>query len=112
MKVLLTGSNGQLGAEIREISYKFNFDFVFTDIAELNLIDLDNISRKLDLILPDIIINCAAYTSVDKAEEEKDLASIINYHAVGIMSYWTYNNKRKIIHISTDYVLMVNLDLL
>lgn len=104
MKVLITGSEGQLGSEIREISNSFNYDFIFTDITVLDLKDLDNITKKIDIFSPDIIINCAAYTDVDQAEKNKDLTNIINHLAVGIISKWTYNNKRKIIHISSDYV--------
>lgn len=104
MKVLITGANGQLGSEIKKNSSKCNFDFVFTDIDELDLLDLNNISYKIDLISPDLIINCAAYTAVDKAENEKYLANRINHHAVGKIADWTFKNNRKLIHISSDYV--------
>ena len=104
MKILITGANGQLGSEIKKISCNFNFDFVFTDVKELDLLDLGNISNKIDTISPDLIINCASYTAVDRAEKEKNLADIINHQAVGIIADWSFKNKRKIIHISTDYV--------
>ena len=69
MKVLVTGANGQLGSELRLISKNFqNYEWVFTDIEELNLADLINLDENLSNIFPDVIINCAAYTNVDNAE--------------------------------------------
>ncbi len=105
MKILVTGANGQLGSEFRLLSmtnYKFNW--IFTDIDELDLIDFKNLNKNLSKINPDLIINCAAYTNVDKAETEQDLANLLNFKAVDFISKWTSKNKSKIIHISTDYV--------
>ena len=105
MKILVTGANGQLGSEFRTLSIIHNkFDWVFTDICELNLIDLKNLDNNLSKINPDLIINCAAFTNVDKAESEKKIANILNFKSVDLMSKWTSINKSKIIHISTDYV--------
>lgn len=105
MKILVTGANGQLGSELRLISTNYqNFDWVFTDIKELNLVDLDDLEKNLSIIFPDFIINCAAYTNVDGAERERELSNIINYKAVDILSKWSFVNKKKLIHISTDYV--------
>ena len=109
MKILVTGSNGQLGNEIRFFANNFrNIEWIFTDIDELDLSDLKNLPTKISEIFPDLIINCAAYTNVDKAEEERELANVINFEAVDVISKWTSNNKKKLIHISTDYVFNGN----
>jgi len=105
MKVLVIGSEGQLGLEFQKISNNLDsLSWVFSTIKNLDLSKLDTISSLLNNINPSIIINCAAYTGVDKAESEPKLANTINYNAVDIISKWTINNKKKLIHISTDYV--------
>ena len=105
MKVLVIGSEGQLGLEFQKISNNLDsLSWVFSTIKNLDLSKLDTISSLLSNINPSIIINCAAYTGVDKAESEPKLANTINYNAVDIISKWTINNKKKLIHISTDYV--------
>ena len=106
MKVLVIGSDGQLGLEFRKISNSYDsLYWFFSTIKTLDLLKLDFISSFLNDINPSVIINCAAYTSVDKAETESKLADIINYKAVDIISKWTSSNNVKLIHISTDYVL-------
>ena len=106
MKVLLIGSDGQLGLEFQKISNSYDsLYWFFSTIKTLDLSRLDTISSFLNDINPSVIINCAAYTSVDKAETESKLAYIINYKAVDIISKWTSSNNVKLIHISTDYVL-------
>jgi dTDP-4-dehydrorhamnose reductase len=104
-KILITGSNGQLGSEFRELS-KFNnqYEWIFTDIENLNLTDFKNLVFQISKINPDILINCAAYTAVDKAESEIELADEINHQAVAILANWTLANNCKFIHVSTDYV--------
>ena len=105
MKVLVIGSEGQLGLEIQKLSNSYNsLSFVFSTIKTLNLLRLYNISSFLNELNLDVIINCAAYTNVDKAESESELADIINNQAVGIISKWTSDNNKKLIHVSTDYV--------
>ena len=105
MKVLVIGSDGQLGLEFQKISNSCNsLSWFFSTIKTLDLLKLDSISSFLNDINPSVIINCAAYTSVDKAETESKLADIINYKAVDIISRWTSDNNKKLIHFSTDYV--------
>ena len=105
MKVLVIGSEGQLGSEFQKISKSYNsLSWIFSTINSLDLSRLETISSFLDNINPSSIINCAAYTGVDKAEAESKLANTINYRAVKIISKWTSDNKKKLIHISTDYV--------
>jgi len=105
MKVLVIGSGGQLGLEFQKISNSYDsLYWVFSTIKTLDLLKLDTISSFLNDINPSVIINCAAYTSVDKAETESKLADIINYKAVDIISRWTSDNNKKLVYVSTDYV--------
>lgn len=104
-KILITGAKGQLGSELNVLSKKYSqFDWVFTDWQELDLCDLENLEQNISIINPQIIINCAAHTAVDKAESEKELSDILNHQSVAIMAKWSCENKCQLIHISTDYV--------
>lgn len=104
-KILVTGSKGQLGSELRMLSSDFsNFEFVFTDRSQLSLENPETIFAFLTAIQPDFIINCAAYTAVDKAESEPELADLINHKAVEELAKWSFSNQIKLIHVSTDYV--------
>ena len=103
--ILITGSNGQLGNEIRVLSKKYpDFNFFFTDVEELDITDKAAIERFVSENKISHIINCAAYTAVDKAEEEKDLASKINVEAVKNLALVSKAHNALLIHISTDYV--------
>jgi len=104
MKILVTGGYGQLGCEINQLSYKYNYDWLFTDTDIFDISDLMNINVFLDKCNPDVIINCAAYTAVDNAEVDFENANIINHDAVELIAKWSNNNNCKLIHISTDYV--------
>ena len=105
MKVLVIGSDGQLGLEFQKISNSLDsLSWIFSTIKTLDLLKLDSIRPFLNDINPSVIINCAAYTNVDKAETEPKLANTINYKAVDIISKWTSAKYKKLIHISTDYV--------
>ena len=104
MKILVTGGKGQLGCEINELSSNYNFDWLFSNSNIFDLSDLKNISVFLDNSNPDVIINCAAYTSVDKAEHDFETANTINHKSVELIAKWSYGNNCKLIHISTDYV--------
>jgi len=105
MKVLVIGSDGQLGLEFQKISNSLDsLSWVFSTIKTLDLLRLETINSFLNNINPTVIVNCAAYTNVDKAEIEPKLANTINYKAVDIISKWTSVKSKKLIHISTDYV--------
>lgn len=103
-KILVTGANGQLGSELRVLSYDTAFEWFFTDYQELDLCDLENLADTIAEINPQIIINCAAHTAVDKAESEYELSDVLNHKAVAVMAQWSSENNCKFIHVSTDYV--------
>ncbi len=103
--ILVTGSNGQLGNEIRILSKNFsNFNFYFTDVDELDITDLAAIENFMKQNPTHYIINCAAYTAVDKAEEDSAKAALINQLAVHNLAVTAQNFDSKLIQISTDYV--------
>lgn len=105
MKILVTGKNGQLGSELFDLQAQYPmFEFVFTDRTQLNLEDLEQISTQLNEIKPDVIINAAAYTAVDQAENNQFLCETINHLAVNEIAKWANSHQAKVIHISTDYV--------
>ena len=105
MKILVTAEKSQLGFELKKISHtNNNFEWVFTDRQSFNISDLENVNVYLNKSNPNIIINCAAYTAVDRAEDDFDTANIINHKAVSLIAKWCNENNCKLIHISTDYV--------
>lgn len=109
MTILVTGAQGQLGSEIRDLSIHYPYDtFVFVDREEMPLDDLPRIVEVLENNQPDIIISGGAYTAVDKAESEPELVDLINHRAVATIGNWVHANGKKLIHISTDYVFQGN----
>jgi dTDP-4-dehydrorhamnose reductase len=105
IKILVSGSNGQLGSELQEIAGQFKeFQFVFFSRAELSITDSAALEKIFALHHPSYFINCAAYTAVDKAEKEKEIAEEINGHAVGAIATLCSQYDCRLIHISTDYV--------
>jgi len=104
MKILVTGAKGQLGSEIKVLSADKNFSFEFIDQDELDLTKLESIEPFLNHSNPDFIVNCAAYTAVDKAEDEPTLAEMINAKAPKTIATYCKKNLKRLIHISTDYV--------
>ena len=111
MKILVTGENGQLGSEINKISPKYNYNWVFTGHDNFDLSDLKNINASLDTINPNLIINCAAFTSVNNAEDDFESANILNHKSVKFIAKWCNYNHCRLIHISTDYVYDENLEM-
>jgi len=106
MFILVTGSNGQLGRTIKDlfVQNNKNHEFVFATREELDLSNFDNVRSFIEINQFDIVINCAAYTSVDKAEVEKKQANLINHFSVLNLAEIARDNHIKLIHISTDYV--------
>ena len=102
--ILITGSNGQLGSEIGVLSKTSRHSFFFTDVAELDITDKSAVDVFVTENKIDILVNCAAYTHVDKAEEDTETADKINHLAVKNLSEVCAENKLMLIHISTDYV--------
>lgn len=104
-KILVTGANGQLGKELRDIASSFpEYEFLFLSREDLPIHHFELVRNTFDAFRPDYCINCAAYTAVDKAEQEKELAFIINAESVGILAAVSKIHNCKFIHISTDYV--------
>jgi dTDP-4-dehydrorhamnose reductase len=104
-KILVTGANGQLGSEILVLSSNYpQYKWVFADRTQITLNNLEVLKTQLNEIQPNVILNCGAYTAVDKAESEKDLAFTVNHLAVQLIAKYTAENNSKLIHISTDYV--------
>ncbi len=104
-KTLVTGANGQLGNEIRLLSGQFpQFQFTFVDIDTLDLTNQQEVEKYIVNNNFNYIINCAAYTAVDKAEDDKETAFKVNRDAMSYLARAAQKIKAKIIHISTDYV--------
>ncbi|MDB5248163.1 MAG: dTDP-4-dehydrorhamnose reductase [Segetibacter sp.] len=103
--ILVTGKNGQLGNELRILSEKYlQYEYVLTDVAELDITDAKKVDAFFEQYQPAVCINAAAYTAVDKAETDKDLALKINAEAVGNLAENCRKINTRFIHISTDYV--------
>lgn len=105
MKILITGGDGQLGSALKKLAgdYKDCF-FTFIDVGDLDLTDSSGMAAFLTTHKPDILINCAAYTAVDKAESETDRAMAVNATAPGEMARICSETGIRLIHMSTDYV--------
>ena len=102
--ILVTGSNGQLGSDIRDLSSNYDYNFFFTDVAELDITDQKAIELFVETNSINTIINCAAYTAVDRAEEQQELADKINHQAVRLLGEISKQRDISLVHISTDYV--------
>lgn len=102
--ILVTGSKGQLGSELQKIGFTLLDDVFYTDLPELDITDEQAVGKFVREKEIDTIINCAAYTAVDKAEEEKEKAALINTAAVANLAKVAAAENCLLIHISTDYV--------
>jgi dTDP-4-dehydrorhamnose reductase len=103
MRVLITGGNGQLGGALQRTAPEWA-DVNAINVEDCDLTDIPMLTARLVVEAPDIIINCAAYTAVDKAESEPDLARAINADAVAAMAQAMAGTGGKLVHISTDFV--------
>lgn len=108
MNILVTGANGQLGHEMQRVAKSSNHNYIFTDVADgYEKLDITNIEEIRNMVKNnnvDIIVNCAAYTNVDKAESDYDTANLINNTAAGNLATAMKEAGGTLIHISTDYV--------
>ena len=103
--ILVTGSNGQLGKELKKIAPSFpGFDFIFLSREDLPIHHFALVRNFFKGYHPQYLINCAGYTAVDRAEQEKDLAFQVNGEAVGVLAAICKEQHCQFIHISTDYV--------
>ena len=104
-KILITGANGQLGHEMRNALKGNNrFECIFTDVAELDICNAEAVKQTIADNHIDYIVNCAAYTQVDKAEDNAELCKKINTDAVENLARAAADYGARMIHISTDYV--------
>lgn len=104
-KILVTGGKGQLGQELHQLSSGYSqFEFFFLTREDMPIDQFELVRNFFDTLKPAFCINCAAYTAVDKAESERNLAFQINGEAVGVLAAVCKEHSTKFIHISTDYV--------
>lgn len=103
-KILVTGANGQLGSELRQLALEYGYNFFFASKDELDICKKEEIEQFAKDNAITHIINCAAYTAVDKAEEEADLANKINHLGVKNLAHFAKQMGISLVHISTDYV--------
>lgn len=104
MVILVTGANGQLGNEMRIVSQDSKDKYIFTDVAELDITNLEAIREMVAQEEVKVIINCAAYTNVDKAEEDIDFCTLLNATAVENLAIAMKEVDGLLVHVSTDYV--------
>ena len=104
MTILVTGGNGQLGCSLRLASAESHHRFVFTDVEELDITSAAAIGAFFEREKVDVVVNCAAYTAVDLAEDNESQADAINHKAVALLAEACKRYDATLIHISTDYV--------
>ncbi len=104
MNILVTGANGQLGTCIRNAAKNSRNNYIFTDVADLDITDSEKVVEAVDANDVDMIINCAAYTDVDRAEDDAEFAESLNAEAVANLAEAMKARDGALIHISTDYV--------
>ena len=104
MNILVTGANGQLGNEMQRVAKTSSNHYIFTDVAQLDITDREAVLRAVKDNSIQVIVNCAAYTNVDKAEDDRETADLINNKAVENLAIAARENDATLIHISTDYV--------
>ena len=103
--ILITGSHGQLGNEMQQVAARFPaFRFIYTDVEDLDICDKAALNAFVKANAVNVIVNCAAYTAVDKAEDDVELCYKINAEAVRNIGEVAHQNGLKVVHVSTDYV--------
>ncbi len=110
MRILVTGGNGQLGNCMRVAARNSTNEYIFKDVDDLDITDSEAVALDVKVNDYDVIVNCAAYTNVDKAEEQQEIAELINAKAVEYLSQAAKENEVELIHISTDYVFGGNMN--
>lgn len=103
--ILVTGANGQLGNSIRLLAKHYpQYNFLFTDVDTLDITDPQAVGKTIKDNQVDYVVNCAAYTAVDKAEDDEELCRRLNSYAVGVLGKAAHEAGAKMVHVSTDYV--------
>lgn len=103
--ILVTGANGQLGNSIRLLAKHYpQYNYLFTDVDTLDITDPLAVEQAIKDNQVDYVLNCAAYTAVDKAEDDEELCRRLNSYAVGVLGKAAHEAGAKMIHVSTDYV--------
>lgn len=108
MKLLITGAGGQLGKEWIDFCKDHSVSYNSFSSNELDITDEDKVAKVIADVAPDVLINCAAYTKVDEAEDNKQTALKINAESVKKLTNICNRNNVKLVHYSTDYVFAVN----
>ena len=104
MNILVTGANGQLGREMQRLSAVSPNNYTFTDVAELDVTDAGAVRQAVAQTRAEVIVNCAAYTNVERAEEDEEAADRLNRGAAENLARAAEANGATLIHVSTDYV--------
>lgn len=108
MNILVTGANGQLGREMRNVSAGSADRYLFTDTSELDITNAKAVFAAVKGGHVDVIVNCAAYTNVDRAEDDEPTADLLNNRAVATLAQAAHEAAAVLIHVSTDYVFSGN----
>lgn len=104
LNILITGANGQLGSSLRRLGGVSPHNYLFTDVAELDITDAAAVLRTVEERRIDVIVNCAAYTDVERAEEDEPRADLLNHKAAGNLAAAAKATGATLFHVSTDYV--------
>ncbi len=104
LNILVTGANGQLGCEMRRLGAVSPNNYLFTNVAELDITDPDAVRQAVRTSRADVIVNCAAYTAVERAETEPERADALNRRAAGYLAEAARETGATLFHVSTDYV--------
>ena len=104
LNILITGANGQLGSSLRQLGSVSPNNYLATDVAELDITDAGAVLQTVKEQRIDVIVNCAAYTNVEKAEEDEPTADLLNHKAAAYLAAAAKETGATLIHVSTDYV--------
>ena len=104
LNILITGANGQLGSALRRLGGVSPHNYICTDVAQLDITDADAVMQSVRENRIDVIVNCAAYTNVERAEEDESTADLLNHRAAGNLAAAAKATGATLFHISTDYV--------
>ncbi len=104
LNILITGANGQLGSALRRLGGVSPHNYICTDVAQLDITDADAVMQSVRENRIDVIVNCAAYTNVERAEEDESTADLLNHLAAGNLAAAAKATGATLFHISTDYV--------